>query len=374
MLASECLQDFVESRLSDYANRDFDTSPPAPYPDSDVWLLASLVQKAVRRSDLEAARRAGHQLLRLDAPRLWRRLMTLALEDVGLGDPLCASEIVAISTSAEIRKRVGLRALDVALAAACEAVKDRGADHLISILRRADFTHGPLAFASLNARQAVLASRAQPWMKRVEAGWLIEHATVRSGTAELFEALEGLGAPAPFVAACKIYRRRGRDGLAAAAGMAWALRRAETGASKTKLRAAPAAEPIDGVPAYAYDPLHTRLGQRAVELWLRSYLTKLPFNARQVAAALWNWESAFCTRELDWPLGRQIAGLASECDLLGKGLPRERHGEIVAWIERERGGLGCARRAVAQSERRRRALFVLEASDFVSRDVEKDHT
>ena len=57
-----------------------DLDPPLPFLHADLYLLSSLVQKAIRRGDLLVARRAGHQLYALDKQRLWRRLAVAALE------------------------------------------------------------------------------------------------------------------------------------------------------------------------------------------------------------------------------------------------------------------------------------------------------
>src|SRR5271156_5146030 len=106
MLASECLLEFVRSRLPELCRRQLVASGAASYDDADVWVLASLLQKAIRRGELEAARRAGYQLLKHDPNRLWRRLMTVALEDIGIGDWVSVAEIAAIATSAEVRRMV----------------------------------------------------------------------------------------------------------------------------------------------------------------------------------------------------------------------------------------------------------------------------
>jgi hypothetical protein len=112
--------------------------PPEPLPSCvDVYLLASALQKAIRRSDLGTARRTGHEMLRRDGRRLWRRLAITALEDIGLGDPNLAAEMVGIAKDHRWRRQIGGdgRALDVVLTGACCAIKDRSADHALSILR-----------------------------------------------------------------------------------------------------------------------------------------------------------------------------------------------------------------------------------------------
>ncbi len=77
-----------------------------------------------------------------------------------------------------------------------------------------------------------------------------------------------------------------------------------------------------------------------------------PFGERQVAAALWNAESALCDRTLSWGMSDALRQRAYAADLSVRGLPVERHGELHAWIERERPALIAARTAVWNSARR----------------------
>jgi len=100
------------------------------------------------------------------------------------------------------------------------------------------------------------------------------------------------------------------------------------------------------LPGYTFDPVNTRLGRRAVELWLKSYLTKPEWLPKQAAAALWNAESALCDRTLDSDLGNSMRDRAYAADLQHRGLPPGRHVEINAWIAAERPALTAARQAV----------------------------
>jgi replication-associated recombination protein RarA len=52
----------------------------------DRWVASSLVQKAIRRGDVELAKRAAFRLLELDKEAIWRRLVVIAFEDIGAGD------------------------------------------------------------------------------------------------------------------------------------------------------------------------------------------------------------------------------------------------------------------------------------------------
>jgi len=193
-----------------------------PIDGADRWLLASLLQKAIRRSDVAMARRAGFQLLANDPSRLWRRMMTIGLEDIGIGDVEAAGDVIGIATLPQVRHALGghVRALDIALHRACEAVKDRSGDHFGTLARAVcgDGNNG-LDFASRNALGAVMASAHLPWRRRLRAAamlsdWAEEVAVSRLGTfafaAEIFGALE---VPEVLIAACAAYVARARDAL-----------------------------------------------------------------------------------------------------------------------------------------------------------------
>jgi hypothetical protein len=345
-------------RLCDHLtpnNQAAELPPSQPFRHADPYLLASAVQKAIRRGDLDTARRAGHQLLELDRARLWRRLAVLALEDIGIADVELVAELVAIASLTAARRLFPSEtaALDHVLIRVCAAVKDRSGDHLCSILHREPVDPEQaslLARASGDALLAAVASSHQPLTQRIRAAVL---ASGRSeeffrpgapGIGAVFDVLHEMGVPAPLLLASEVYASRQRDELPVLVPLA-ALLHLNT---KTSIRehTLPAAERIGKLPAYTFDPINTRLGRRAVELWLKAYLTKPAWLPTQVAAALWNAESAQCDRTLDSKLGNSIRYRAYAADLTYRGLPPDRHHEINAWIATERSALTAAREAV----------------------------
>jgi hypothetical protein len=344
----------------DLAALSLDDRPP-PFPHADPYLLASVLQKAIRRGDVAVARRAGHQLLGMDGPRLWRRLAVIALEDIGIADIPVAAELVGIATLPAARRQLGgdAKALDIALARACGAVKDRTGDHFGSILGREPVDHADgvaLRTASANALLAVIASSAQPWPRRLRAATLASgrsdnaRRSAMPGLDTVFALYRDLGVPNLLLAACAAYASRQRDALPVFVPLAWLLRApGGTGASQIVTHDLPKPELIGELPDYAFDPINTRLGRRAVDLFLRAYLVRPPYTPRMVAASLWNAESAACDRSLSWPLGDVIRERAYAADLLVHGLPLDRHAELNAWIARERPALTAARQAVWNS-------------------------
>lgn len=357
------LFEFVCDRIHDSARHNFEAAPDAAFCGVDRWVLASLLQKGIRRGDVRLARRAGVQLLAADPSRLWRRLMTAGLEDIGIGEPETAAIVIGIATLPQVRHLLGgnVRALDVALLKACEAVKDRNGDHFGSLARtlNAVDSHG-LDLASRNALGAVLASPHVSWRRRLRAAimlsdWSEDLASSRMEkfgfAAEIFAALE---VPAGLIAASSSYVARARDCLPVFVPFAWCLWRAGGSEIATTRHALPQTDWIGELPGYAFDPLHTRVGRRAVDLWLRSYLQRPKFEARQIAIALWNLESAACARTLCWQQGQAFQDEAEGADLRARALPHSLHSEIRAFILQEAKVLSCARRAAWEGVLRER--------------------
>jgi hypothetical protein len=335
-----------------------DPAPPAPFILPDPYLLASAVQKAIRRGDLEVARRAAHQLHGLDQQRLWRRLAVTALEDVGIGDMEAAAQVMAIACIPAARRLFGddLTALNAALAIACGAVKDRSGDHFCSITGRepvAPEDKALLGQASPNALFAVVASSGQPWVRRLRAAVMV------SGRAEgppyqpdnieaLLALFADLGVPDLLLAACAVYAARQRDQLPVFVPLAW-LVRAPGCTGTVTVHPLHDIEMTGDMPTWALDPVNCRLGRYAVDLFLRAHMARPPYAPRLVAAAIWNMESALCDRTMAWPLGDEVRQRAYRADLTCRGLPSDQHDALNAWIAAERPALIAARQAVWNS-------------------------
>jgi hypothetical protein len=77
-------------------------APPSPTPvNVSPWVGMSVLQKSIRRGQEDLALRAAATLLR-DAPeKLWRRLVCIAYEDVGVA----SLETVALATAAQAGQR-----------------------------------------------------------------------------------------------------------------------------------------------------------------------------------------------------------------------------------------------------------------------------
>ena len=54
---------------------------------ADQWVTTSLLQKSIRRGELEMAQRAAFTLFAQKGSAIWRRFMVIAFEDVGAASP-----------------------------------------------------------------------------------------------------------------------------------------------------------------------------------------------------------------------------------------------------------------------------------------------
>jgi hypothetical protein len=87
---------------------------------------------------------------------------------------------------------------------------------------------------------------------------------------------------------------------------------------------------VNGIPTYALDPLHTRLGGRAARQWLnsnqsiRDYLGGHAEQASRVKAAglaIWHVESAQVVKQLTWDRTEELRTAGIEADFYPVGVP-----------------------------------------------------
>lgn len=335
--------------------------PPEPLPEADYYLLASLLQKAIRRGDFQRARRAGHQLYKTAPARLWHRLMVIALEDIGIGDPEVAVQLIALSTRPQWREEFGgdLAVLDRLLAEGCTATKDRSSDHAYALISEGHPEPFPKVPGSAPRAELLtaVASTSLPPLMRMDAAVraaCVGHSPKRPPTAQLagLEALFGLyrelGCPALLVDACKAYTQNSTDELPLLIPLVWSFW-TESGASSTTQAHSVISDDVGtGVPSYAFDPIHTRPGIKAVRLWLESVPGAQPWKPRELAAALWNFESATCNQVLSWPVGETLRVSAQRAEMLRAGVPPSECEKLSAWVRAHYPSLAQFRRQVWQ--------------------------
>ena len=104
--------------------------------------VISALQKEIRRGNTENAALLAYEMMttspELDM-KLWHRLMVIAVEDIGMGDPQAP---ILINTLYQMKQTLGARAAEGlllgvhAVRVLCEAQKDRSSDEMIWWIKR----------------------------------------------------------------------------------------------------------------------------------------------------------------------------------------------------------------------------------------------
>jgi hypothetical protein len=344
---------------------------PSPQPFvADKWIASSLMQKAIRRGDLEAAQRAVVTLFELDRRSLWRRLMVIAFEDVGTGSTDAVIQTVAASIAPTWRATAG-GDLTVALylcGVLADAPKDRSTDYLICAAKdhpdlealREQCGSQPLStLIELAANPEVtLAERATAvwYASGIDTG--SEKRVGASDLAALFELYRRIGAPTALAVAAGMSAKRLGEPITLLAPLVWSAARPGDHPTVREMPL-PLAASVEGLPLYALDK-HTRLGKRAIEQFVREnepvrecltvYVPDYRWRAAACMAAYYA-DAAPVRRRLVWDQSETLEKLGREADMLSVGVPLEGGVPIIATVCKELDHLNAARARVLAEAR-----------------------
>ncbi len=245
-----------------------ETEPPPHFAGDPArkWLYASALQKSVRRGMTSCALKFAVQLHSVDPTYVWRRLCVIALEDVGLGNPLAAALTLEANRSFVFRQRLGeLRTLAAVVTGLCEGVKSRALCDSLVIRGQQPLPTKSRAF------KAHTAIHEAPWLLRYLASRGFSHAGLGMEVLPVWELLRDSKV---------VVQQNEPDDLGN--------------------------ELIGDFPASAYCALYTAEGKRAAAYLARCVPFRDRFTAKQVAVGIWLVESAYLDRHL---LSSEIASL-----------------------------------------------------------------
>jgi hypothetical protein len=312
----------------------------------DRWIASSVLQKSIRRGEVELAQRAACTLNASDRSAIWRRLIVIACEDVGVGDIDALLETFLAAASTDLRRQCGEAAvLGAVVRRLAEAVKDRSADYLACAAK----DHSDLSEicdfcrkASLEQRLQFLADSSQPLAHRAVAAWFASGINwrydqqVRGGDIRaLAAAYRDLGAGEELSHSIVLAARKGPEPLVILVPLIW-LEVQRSGSARVRSDPIPQTKTIAGVPLYAFDT-HTRIGKRAIERLIgenkpfRDCLVRFlakgsPRKAAEIAA--FYADGAPVSRRLDWAQSDSLQRLGIEADFLAAGLRLEGIGPV----------------------------------------------
>ena len=321
----------------------------------DPWVASSLLQKAIRRADVNLAERAAFTLTRHRGQGIWRRLIAIAFEDVGVGSVDALIQTTKACTSAAWRLWVGgdELALRLVVRLLAEAPKDRSPDHLICAAHdhpTMEADRCEVGAMSLAQRIALVADAGSPLPKRAIAAWYAsgvewgeERRIGRGDLSALMSAFRDLGVPSDLVSATHVAAMRTREPIVVMTPLIWLVSE-EAGGHHVTDCPVPPTTTIREVPAYALDK-HTALGKAAIHRFsrecpaVRSVLTAhVPeYRANDAACmAAFYADAAPVARRFDWDGSAELERLGTESDMLKVGVSRQ---GICAVLEAVRDNL-----------------------------------
>ena len=335
----------------------------------DRWVAMSALQKAIRRGQVETAKRAVRTLLvtgKVEA--VWKRLMIIGFEDIGLGSIDALLMVCALASEKIIRSEYEseMGALDAVVTALCKAPKDRSADLLYSI---AQFDPALSGFRSMldgksdTERLHLLAQRSLSLYERAAlvlhivnsrgkvpdsgvaagnaaldgaTGGRVTPGTVPGGRAapgrvtgnsidDLLRCFAGLGVSDTLLAMIKVSAYKAQEPMCLMMMPLWLDQRIRIDRPTSKPSTFPASKPAwqleDGVPLAALDGF-TRLGRKAFAMFttqneaVRACVKALPKQqaAEALRLAVFYADSAVTYPTLNWQHQRKVQtrGLAAD--------------------------------------------------------------
>jgi hypothetical protein len=324
---------------------------------ADPWVISSLLQKSIRRGETEIAQRAALALVQLKGAAIWRRLMVIAFEDVGIGSvDAVIKTVVAASDGTWRNAQGGNTRLAVTLSGIlAEAPKDRSADYLVGAKDHpalAGFAQ-EMASASLTTQLCRTGSRALDLPHRAVASLFASGIGLRNSDRDaLMSALRDLGVPEELVIATGMAAARTREPITVMVPLIWLAARD----CKRQVRdclVLPLVESGD-VPLYALD-MHTRLGREAIWRFAREhpavrwclthYAPERCWRAVAYVAAFYV-DAAPVARRLVWDQSESLESFGIERDLLHAGLPAEGIEPLLAVMRANLDDLNELRRQV----------------------------
>ena len=307
---------------------DNDSPPPLP---CDRWVASSVLQKAIRRGDAMTAARAATTLVEQGWAPLWRRLLVIAVEDIGVGSVNVCIEVVRLVGAQKyavpaIRKAALYRACNLL----AEAPKDRSTDYLIAMAMHdpeLEETRQLCARADISERLEYAVSPNWSLPMRAVAAWYAsgveswpERRVGRGDLPGLMQRFADRGAPTELLEATCVTANKTREPITVFLPLLWlALANEPSKIVQTDL---PHSGEVDGVPLYALD-LHTRIGRVALSMFgsenveIAQFLSRNLKGFRAVKAlryAAFFADSGLIRPRLEWHTGAEIERLGIAAD------------------------------------------------------------
>lgn len=319
----------------------------------DAAVISSLLQKSIRRGETSIAQFAARTHLAKRGTHVWRRLLVIAFEDVGIGAPDLLVEAVSIAADPNSRKQLGgNEAAAVYLADRLAAApKDRSTDYLLCAAgfhQRLRSIRFALRRAPLEDALEVVQDPEWPLPERATAAWLASGISSLGQKGQfgelqaLLDTYRGLGVPEALVAAVDTAARKTGEAITVLVPLLWLASGAAAGlpAQQTPV---PPLRAAAGLPLYALD-MHTRLGREALSRFALDNAAVREFLEANVRPVRWGEAvqmAAFyvdgspIARRLEWSASHRLEAFGRETDLSRAGVRKDVQQAFCELIRKE---------------------------------------
>lgn len=304
----------------------------------DKWIASSVMQKAIRRGDVNTALKSGMTLWRDDAVSFWRRLHIVSVEDVGVAAPeTVAMTLLAFNASAWRRKRDDLRIGLTLVKLLAEGVKCRLGDEVYTIAANASAYEDARQSLTRETDQALcdtVLDKSQDVIMRAIALWALagtkrlpaDRMPLRDGNKALtVEVLQSLKGPSALTQGCIGAMSKTIWPLALFTPLLW---QAHNGCPSEIVTRNMHDVFIRGVPLAALDT-YTRLGKASIRELQRLVPDLTPYTVRQIGMGIFYSEGYALDKRLSSPLLDDCRDRGARADLEGGGLHPDKHTRLA---------------------------------------------
>ncbi len=305
---------------------------------SDAYTSSSLLQKAIRRGDADLALLAAEKLLPKRGKGIWRRLLAIAFEDVGVANVALLARVLNLAEAQLIDRGLPVsRGLTNAVEALAQSPKSRSADHLICSARHSYQTKSITSRAMLSDLPAVLGVAGDPSQPLIERMAAIEDACGRNERGACAARLERLSAlkcvlPTEVHDAIDLSSRGFnllKDGIALPLPLLVSASLEVDHERNISWPEMPSVDYVNGIPAWVWDK-HTSIGKRAfkrlvseskpVARCLHHYVSP-EHHLGSVCMAGFYLDAAPVSFRFDWPGSEALEDAGLKADMGKVGCP-----------------------------------------------------
>jgi hypothetical protein len=329
----------------------------------DPWSASSLLQKSIRRGEAALAQKAAAAVRRYRGDGVWRRLITIAVEDIGIADPELVWQVTRLGTDKLLRSVLGSDddLLDDMVSRLAAAPKDRSADYLYCAatkLPAALLERAGLERASQETLISLASDPSEPPIRRATSALLAcssgkPDAKLNKGRVErLLSAF-----PVRFQSINNAVVQLAATGVHPFYLMLpllwswWWHCGAECNVVSDDL---PEAEFVDGIPLYTFD-MHTAVGKRAIAMLtqrnaeVRQVLARWVREDRRTNVALMSCfyaDAAPVANRLEWCASRWLEFVGMHADMMFAGCSSEAVDSVTQCVRTKLPILNALRRSI----------------------------